>query len=176
MAATATADAVVPAAREGLVAIRTRALEKRYAGVVAVRPLDLEVRAGEVFGLLGPNGAGKTTTILMLLGLTEPTGGEARVLGLDPARNPLKVKRHVGYLPDNVGFYGDLSGTPEPALYRPAQRHRRADRRRAHHATARPRGTRRRSGRACRHVLARDAPAARARRRPGEGSARADPR
>jgi ABC-2 type transport system ATP-binding protein len=92
------------------VAIRTRSLEKRYGDQVAVQPLDLEVRAGEVFGLLGPNGAGKTTTILMLLGLTEPTGGQAEVLGLDPARNPLQVKRHVGYLPDNVGFYPGMTG------------------------------------------------------------------
>ncbi len=91
-------------------AIWTRALEKRYQDVVAVRSLDLEVRQGEVFGLLGPNGAGKTTTILMLLGLTEPTAGEAHVIGLDPARHPLAVKRHVGYLPDNVGFYGSMTG------------------------------------------------------------------
>jgi len=77
---------------------------------VAVDTLDLEVRAGEIFGLLGQNGAGKTTTILMLLGLTEPTGGAARVVGLDPARRPLEVKRRVGYLPDSVGFYGDLTG------------------------------------------------------------------
>ncbi len=94
----------------GAVVIRTVGLEKRYGERAAVRSLDLEVRAGEVFGLLGPNGAGKTTTILMLLGLTEPTGGTAEVLGLDPARNPLAVKRHVGYLPDNVGFYGNLTG------------------------------------------------------------------
>jgi ABC-2 type transport system ATP-binding protein len=92
------------------VAIRTRALEKRYGERVAVRPLDLDVHAGEVFGLLGPNGAGKTTTILMLLGLTEPTGGSAEVLGRDPAREPLYVKRRVGYLPDNVGFYGHMTG------------------------------------------------------------------
>ena len=46
----------------------------------------------------------------MLLGLTEPTDGEARVVGLDPARRPLEVKRRVGYLPDSVGFYGDLTG------------------------------------------------------------------
>lgn len=92
------------------VAIRTRGLSKRYAGNIAVKPLDLEVRVGEVFGLLGPNGAGKTTTILMLLGLTEPSGGSALVLGLDPAREPLRVKRHVGYLPDNVGFYMGLTG------------------------------------------------------------------
>ena len=92
------------------VAIRTRALEKRYGSNVAVKPLNLEVRQGEVFGLLGPNGAGKTTTILMLLGLTEPSGGKAEVLGFDPERDPLKVKRHVGYLPDNVGFYGGMTG------------------------------------------------------------------
>ena len=91
-------------------AIRTRGLTKKYDDFVAVDKLDLTVRHGEVFGLLGPNGAGKTTTILMLLGLSEPSEGGARVLGLDPARNPIAVKRHVGYLPDNVGFYGNMSG------------------------------------------------------------------
>jgi ABC-2 type transport system ATP-binding protein len=90
--------------------IRTRGLTKEYGDLVAVDHLDLEVQAGEIFGLLGQNGAGKTTTILMLLGLTEPTEGQARVVGLDPARRPLEVKRRVGYLPDAVGFYGDLTG------------------------------------------------------------------
>ena len=90
--------------------IRTRGLTKEYGDLVAVDHLDLEVQAGEIFGLLGQNGAGKTTTILMLLGLTEPTDGQARVVGLDPARRPLEVKRRVGYLPDAVGFYGDLTG------------------------------------------------------------------
>jgi ABC-2 type transport system ATP-binding protein len=90
--------------------IRTLGLTKEYGDLVAVDSLDLEVRAGEIFGLLGQNGAGKTTTILMLLGLTEPTSGEARVVGLDPERNPLGVKRRVGYLPDAVGFYGGLTG------------------------------------------------------------------
>jgi ABC-2 type transport system ATP-binding protein len=85
-------------------------LTKRYGELVAVDNLDLELRRGEIFGLLGQNGAGKTTTILMLLGLTEPTGGTARVMGLDPAREALRVKRQVGYLPDSVGFYGDLTG------------------------------------------------------------------
>jgi ABC-2 type transport system ATP-binding protein len=89
--------------------IVTRGLTKRYGRVVAVEDLNLEVEEGEVFGLLGPNGSGKTTTILMLLGLTEPTSGEARVLGLDPMREPLKVKARVGYLPDQVGFYGELT-------------------------------------------------------------------
>ncbi|MER3418954.1 MAG: hypothetical protein C4343_07715, partial [Chloroflexota bacterium] len=90
--------------------IRTRNLTKRYGDLFAVDRLTFEVRAGEIYGLLGPNGAGKTTTILMLLGLSEPTAGEARVVGLDPTRHPLEVKRRVGYLPDNAGFYGALSG------------------------------------------------------------------
>jgi ABC-2 type transport system ATP-binding protein len=89
--------------------IQTHGLTKRYGRVVAVEDLNLSVREGEVYGLLGPNGSGKTTTILMLLGLTEPTSGEARVLGFDPMREPLKVKSRVGYLPDQVGFYGELS-------------------------------------------------------------------
>jgi ABC-2 type transport system ATP-binding protein len=92
------------------VLVEARALTKRYDGFVAVDDLTFSVAAGEIYGLLGPNGAGKTTTILMLLGLSEPTSGDARVLGLDPTRDPLEVKRHVGYLPDSVGFYGRLSG------------------------------------------------------------------
>jgi ABC-2 type transport system ATP-binding protein len=92
------------------VRIRTRGLTKRYDDLVAVDHLDFEVHAGEIFGLLGQNGAGKTTTILMLLGLTEPSEGSARVVGLDPSRGPLDVKRRVGYLPDSVGFYTDMTG------------------------------------------------------------------
>lgn len=90
--------------------VETRGLTKRYGDVVAVDGLDLEVRAGEIFGLLGPNGAGKTTTILMLLGLTEPSAGTVRVLGEDPTRNPVAIKRHTGYLPDSVGFYEHMTG------------------------------------------------------------------
>jgi ABC-2 type transport system ATP-binding protein len=90
--------------------IRTRRLTKRYDTITAVDHLDLDVFPGEIFGLLGQNGAGKTTTILMLLGLSEPTGGEARVMGLDPAREPREVKRRVGYLPDAVGFYEGMTG------------------------------------------------------------------
>jgi ABC-2 type transport system ATP-binding protein len=95
---------------DGSVRIRTRKLTKRYGDLVAVDHLDLEIHSGEIFGLLGQNGAGKTTTILMLLGLTEPSDGEAWVVGLDPARNPLEVKRRVGYMPDSVGFCSDLTG------------------------------------------------------------------
>ena len=90
--------------------IKTKGLTKLYGDLVAVDHLDLEVHAGEIFGLLGQNGAGKTTTILMLLGLTEASEGTARVVGLDPARGPLEVKRRVGYMPDSVGFYGDMTG------------------------------------------------------------------
>ncbi|MFC4808926.1 ABC transporter ATP-binding protein [Paenibacillus sp. GCM10023250] len=82
-------------------------LTKRYDGQTAVNGLNLTIAKGEIFGLLGPNGAGKTTTILMMLGLTEPTSGRVRVCGLDPARQPLQVKRRVGYMPDDVGFYED---------------------------------------------------------------------
>ncbi len=91
------------------VVIRAKGLTKRYADTLAVDHIDLEVRAGEIVGILGPNGSGKTTTILMLLGLTEPTGGRAEVAGFDPLREPLEVKRRVGYLPDQVGFYDGLS-------------------------------------------------------------------
>ena len=89
--------------------IETHELTKRYGAQTAVDRLTLEVRPGEIFGFLGPNGAGKTTTFLMLLGLSEPSGGRARVCGFDPTREPLKVKRAVGYLPENVGFYEDMS-------------------------------------------------------------------
>jgi ABC-2 type transport system ATP-binding protein len=93
----------------GEVVIRAEQLTKRYGANVAVDHIDLEVNAGEIVGILGPNGSGKTTTILMLLGLTEPTAGRAEVAGFDPLRDPLEVKRRVGYLPDQVGFYDGLS-------------------------------------------------------------------
>ncbi len=85
-------------------------LTKQYGSKTAVDDLSLTIRKGEVFGLLGPNGAGKTTTILMLLGLTEPTAGTALIEGMDCTRQPLQVKSIVGYLPDNVGFYSDMTG------------------------------------------------------------------
>jgi ABC-2 type transport system ATP-binding protein len=90
-------------------AIETRDLSKRYGTQLAVDRLNLSVAQGEVFGFLGPNGAGKTTTLLMLLGLTVPTSGRARVLGMDPARQPIRVKSQVGYLQENMGFYRDLN-------------------------------------------------------------------
>lgn len=91
--------------------ITTEGLTRKYGRQTAVDSLSFQVNEGEIFGFLGPNGAGKTTTLLMLLGLTEPTAGTARVLGHDPVREPLKTKRHVGYLPENVGFYDDLTAS-----------------------------------------------------------------
>jgi len=90
--------------------IKAEALTKRYGSAVAVDKIDLAIERGEVFGLLGPNGAGKTTTILMALGLTEPTSGRITTVGFDPLRQPLEVKRRVGYLPDSVGFYDHMTG------------------------------------------------------------------
>lgn len=96
--------------------IELRDLSKRYGQVSAVEGLNLDIQQGEIFGLLGPNGAGKTTTILMLLGLTEPTGGSATVCGHNATSSPMQVKRKVGYMPDNVGFYGNLTAL-ENLLY-----------------------------------------------------------
>ena len=90
--------------------IRTDGLTKAYGTKVVVNHLSLEIKRGEIFGLLGPNGAGKTTTILMLLGLTEPTLGNATIDGHDCTRESMQVKRITGYLPDNVGFYHDMTG------------------------------------------------------------------
>ena len=90
--------------------IRTEDLTKAYGTKTAVNHLGLEIRRGEIFGLLGPNGAGKTTTILMLLGLTEPTQGRALIDGYDCTRQSMQVKRITGYMPDNVGFYSDMTG------------------------------------------------------------------
>lgn len=90
--------------------IETKNLTKKYGEKVAVNQLNLQIKKGEIFGLLGPNGAGKTTTILMLLGLTEPTSGEATIEGMNCTREPIDVKSIVGYMPDNIGFYPDLTG------------------------------------------------------------------
>ncbi len=89
--------------------IEASGLTKKYGAATAVDHISFSVGRGEIFGLLGPNGAGKTTTILMMLGLTDISAGDIRVLGFDPAREPLSVKRRVGYLPDTVGFYDQLT-------------------------------------------------------------------
>ena len=88
--------------------IETVNLTKLYNRQTAVKDLSFKVNEGEVFGFLGPNGAGKTTTLLMLMGLSHPSAGSAKVCGFDPLRSAREVKRIAGYLPENVGFYGDL--------------------------------------------------------------------
>ena len=89
--------------------IEVQNLTKRYGSKTVVRGISFNVAHRETFGLLGPNGSGKTTTILMLMGLTVISDGQVRLLGHDPAREPLAVKRRVGYLPNSVGFYDELS-------------------------------------------------------------------
>jgi ABC-2 type transport system ATP-binding protein len=95
-------------------AIQTSALEKSYQvgswrkhNKRALHPLTLTVEEGEIFGYLGPNGAGKTTTLKLLMGLVFPTGGSARILGLD-FHDPL-VKAHIGFLPEQPYFYDYLT-------------------------------------------------------------------
>jgi ABC-2 type transport system ATP-binding protein len=95
--------------RKKSLTIKTKKLTKKYGEFKAVSDLNLSISKGEIFGLLGPNGSGKTTIILMLLGLTEPTSGELQVLGYDPIRQPFEVKRLVGYLPERLGFYENLT-------------------------------------------------------------------
>lgn len=84
-------------------------LTKFYGSVKAVDDLHLKIGKGEIFGLLGPNGAGKTTTILMMLGLTEPSAGTALICGVNATTNPITVKKKVGYMPDSVGFYDNMT-------------------------------------------------------------------
>lgn len=91
-------------------------LTKQYGEQTAVDRLNLSIYPGEVYGLLGPNGAGKSTTILMMLGLAEPTSGTVTVCGVNSTRDPIQVKRKVGYMPDDVGFYEDMTGL-ENLLY-----------------------------------------------------------
>ncbi len=89
--------------------IQIKDLSKCYGSFRAVDELNLDVHKGEIFGLLGPNGAGKTTTILMMLGLTEPSGGSVHVCGYQSTGNPVAVKRKVGYMPDSLGFYDQMT-------------------------------------------------------------------
>ena len=91
-------------------------LTKQYGNFTAVDHIRLNIQKGEIFGLLGPNGAGKSTTILMMLGLTEPTSGTVEICGINSTTHPIEVKRKIGYLPEDVGFYDDMTG-PENLIY-----------------------------------------------------------
>jgi ABC-2 type transport system ATP-binding protein len=96
--------------KDAPVAVTLRAIAKSYGSFEAVKRLDLDVRAGELFGLLGVNGAGKTTTIKMLMGILRPSAGTASIVGHDCFSARAEVMRHVGYLPDEPVFYDYLRG------------------------------------------------------------------
>ena len=91
-------------------AVDLRGVTKRYNEIVAVNNMNLTINTGEIFGLLGPNGSGKSTTLKMLLGLVQPTAGEINVLGFDVAKDPVAVKRQVGYVPESPNVYEFLTG------------------------------------------------------------------
>jgi ABC-2 type transport system ATP-binding protein len=95
-------------------AIEVRDLRKRYGEYEAVRGIDIAVQRGEVFGLLGPNGAGKTTTVEILEGYRARSGGEVSVLGHDPARRSLELRRRIGIVLQSGGIYSHI--TPREAL------------------------------------------------------------
>lgn len=83
-------------------------LVKRYKGTLAVDRLTMEIPAGEIYGFVGANGAGKTTTMRIIAGLLAPTAGKVYVDGMDVAKEPMQVKKHIGYMPDFFGVYDDL--------------------------------------------------------------------
>jgi ABC-2 type transport system ATP-binding protein len=112
----------------------TGTLRRRAKEIEAVRGIDFQVQEGELFGLLGPNGAGKTTTIKMLITLLIPTAGTARVLGIDVVKNPIEVRKRIGYVfggergvyerlsgYDNLRYFAELYGVP------PAEQKRRIE-------------------------------------------------
>ncbi|MBI5365308.1 MAG: ABC transporter ATP-binding protein [Planctomycetes bacterium] len=90
--------------------IRLNQLTKRFGAFEAVRGIDLEIPAGQLVGLLGPNGAGKSTTLKMLTGTLVPTSGTAEIAGIDVARDPLAVKKLLGYVPETGAVFEALTG------------------------------------------------------------------
>ena len=89
--------------------IKAKAVEKRYGSFQALKPIDLHVRKGEVFGFLGPNGAGKTTLIRMLAGVMPPTSGTVEIGGFSMATDAINAKKIVGYIPDRPYLYEKLT-------------------------------------------------------------------
>ncbi len=105
-------------------------LTKRFGAQTAVDSLSFEVPAGQIVGFLGPNGAGKSTTLKMLTGMIEPSGGRATVCGHDLQREPIEVKRNVGFVPESGAVFESLTGLEYlemvAALYRIPQNAARA--------------------------------------------------
>ncbi len=91
-------------------AIHTEGFTKHYGGVHALVDLNIDIKAGEIFGFLGPNGAGKTTTIRTLLDEIRPTAGKASILGLDTHKQAVEIRKHIGYLPSDLALYPNLTG------------------------------------------------------------------
>ena len=97
-------------------ALETRGLRRTFGDLVAVDGIDLLVPRGSLYGFLGPNGAGKSTTIRCLTGLLRPSGGAIRILGLDPADDPLEVRRRVGVVPEDLALFERLTGSENLAF------------------------------------------------------------
>jgi ABC-2 type transport system ATP-binding protein len=91
-------------------AVDLRGVTKRYNEILAVNNINLTIENGEIFALLGPNGSGKSTTLKMLMGLVQPTSGSVHVLGIDVQRDPVSVKKQVGYVPESPNIYEFLTG------------------------------------------------------------------
>ncbi|MGY2132430.1 ABC transporter ATP-binding protein [Hymenobacter sp. HD11105] len=97
--------------------LEAKDLRKQYPEKLALQGLNLQIEAGEVFCLLGQNGAGKSTTINLFLGFIQPTAGAAFIDGLEVAMNPLKIKQHLAYIPENVMLYPHLTGLENLSLF-----------------------------------------------------------
>src|ERR1700710_156423 len=90
--------------------ISIRTLSKRFGSQWAVQDISLEIPAGQIVGFLGPNGAGKSTTLKMLTGMLEPTSGTATICGHDLRKDPMAVKRSVGFVPESGAVFESLTG------------------------------------------------------------------
>jgi ABC-2 type transport system ATP-binding protein len=102
--------------------IEVSGLTKRYGRVEALGGADLSVGRGEVFGLVGPNGAGKTTLIKGLVGALRPSGGTARVMGLNPLKERAELRQKIGYMPQGAALYEDLSARDNVGFFGAAHR------------------------------------------------------
>jgi len=91
-------------------AVTLESVSKRFGDVWAVRDLSLRIEYGRVYGLLGPNGSGKSTTMKMILGLVKPDSGKILVDGMDVSKDPVEVRRMIGYVPETPRLYDYLTG------------------------------------------------------------------